>query len=168
MAHTASKRIFSICPGGSNRNICKRGKDLVFSNENYYRCQSVGLGSSLGGLAGPGSLAARGGMPVIKFQRTCSSGECFNCSGGEGQFKRPVDFFSDNATTVAYLNKQGGTRSDTLLLLSQQILSWAENNVSSVRAVHISGTVNVLVDYLSRVNISTSSWELKTRSRRSC
>lgn len=112
--------------------------------------------------------AQGGGMPVIKFQRTCSSGECFNCSGGEGQFKRPVDFFSDNATTVAYLNKQGGTRSDTLLLLSQQILSWAENNVSSVRAVHISGTVNVLVDYLSRVNISASSWELKTRSRRSC
>lgn len=54
----------------------------------------------------------------------------------ERVYSKDLLIFSDNATTVAYLNKQGGTRSESLLSLTQQILSWAEIYVTSVRAVH--------------------------------
>lgn len=105
-AHTASNRGFSqsfplLPPLQSAR---REGLGTVFPNENYYRWQSVGLGSSLG-LAGPGSLAARGGMPVIEFQRTVSSREGFNYSGGEDEFKRPV--ISDNTVTYPKQTSKG-------------------------------------------------------------
>lgn len=57
---------------------------------------------------------------------------------------------SDNSTAVSYINRQGGTRSQSLLSEVGLILSWAEQNLSHLSAVHIRGSLNVVADQLSR------------------
>ncbi|KAG8548674.1 hypothetical protein GDO81_024604 [Engystomops pustulosus] len=71
---------------------------------------------------------------------------------------RHVKIYSDNVTTVAYLRHQGGTRNTELLLLSEKIFSWAEDNVLSLSAVHLKGEENAIADYLSRKHINNSEW----------
>lgn len=50
-----------------------------------------------------------------------------------------IQILSDNATVLAYISRQGGTRSRILLTLALQILTWAENNMASMTAVHLKG-----------------------------
>ena len=59
---------------------------------------------------------------------------------------------TDNSTVVSYINKQGGTRSSTLLLLTVDLLLWLESQSIVVRARHIPGCLNVIADHLSRLN----------------
>ena len=68
---------------------------------------------------------------------------------------------TDNSTVVSYINKQGGTRSPTLLRLTVELLLWLEAQNIIVRARHIPGCLNVIADHLSRPNqpISTE-WSL--------
>ena len=68
---------------------------------------------------------------------------------------------TDNSTVVSYINKQGGTRSPTLLRLTVELLLWLEAQNITVRARHIPGCLNVIADHLSRLNqpISTE-WSL--------
>ena len=68
---------------------------------------------------------------------------------------------TDNSTVVSYINKQGGTRSPTLLRLTVDLFLWLEAQNIIVRARHIPGCLNVIADYLSRPNqpISTE-WSL--------
>lgn len=61
---------------------------------------------------------------------------------------------------VAYINKQGSTYLDTLISLSLQIFRWSEKIICSISAVHAKGSLNVLVNYQSRVQTSNSNWEL--------
>ncbi len=61
-----------------------------------------------------------------------------------------VQVLSDNSTVVAYINKQGGTRSVALCLLTRQILLWCLEHRVVLSAIHIAGKSNVLADYLSR------------------
>ena len=49
-------------------------------------------------------------------------------------------------------NKQGGTRSPTLLRLTVELLLWLEAQNIIVRARHIPGCLNVIADHLSRPN----------------
>ena len=67
----------------------------------------------------------------------------------------------DNSTVVSYINKQGGTRSPTLLRLTVELLLWLEAQNIIVRARHIPGYMNMIADHLSRQNqpISTE-WSL--------
>ena len=66
---------------------------------------------------------------------------------------------TENSTVVSYINKQGGTRSPTLLRLTVDLFLWLENII--VRARHIPGCLNMIADHLSRPNqpISTE-WSL--------
>ena len=58
-----------------------------------------------------------------------------------------VDVLSDNATMVAYINKEGRTLSPSLCRLALQVSTWCrEHPVAS----HFSGSKNVLADALSR------------------
>ena len=58
-----------------------------------------------------------------------------------------MDVLSDNATMVAYINKEGRTLSPSLCRLALQVSPWCrEHPVAS----HFSGSKNVLVDALSR------------------
>ena len=59
---------------------------------------------------------------------------------------------TDNSTVVSYINKQGGTRSPTLLRLTVDLFLWLEAQNITVRARHIPGCLNVIADHLSRPN----------------
>ena len=61
-----------------------------------------------------------------------------------------VSVFSDNTTALAYLVKQGGTKSLDLYQLVRQILCWAEERNVSLIPQYISGAKNVMADSLSR------------------
>ena len=54
---------------------------------------------------------------------------------------------TDNSTVVSYINKQGGTHSPTLLLLTVELLLWFEAQNTIVRARHIPGCLNVIADH---------------------
>ena len=73
-----------------------------------------------------------------------------------------VALFSDNSTALAYLRKQGGTRSTILNAISQRILRWAETIDLVLAPQFIQGKHNVLADSPSRPNqIQGSGWTLK-------
>ena len=59
---------------------------------------------------------------------------------------------TDNSTVVSYINKQGGTRSHSLLGLTVELLLWLEAQDIVVRARHIPGCLNVIADHLSCPN----------------
>ena len=59
---------------------------------------------------------------------------------------------TDNSTVVSYINKQGGTRSPSLLRLSVDLFLWLEAQNIIVRARQIPGCLNVIADHLSRPN----------------
>ena len=59
---------------------------------------------------------------------------------------------TDNSTVVSYINKQGGTRSHTLLRLVVELFMWLQAQNIEVRARHIPGCLNVIADHLSRPN----------------
>ena len=67
----------------------------------------------------------------------------------------------DNTTVVAYLNKEGGTRSWPLTLLTRQVLKWCDKHGTVLQAVHISGFLNVHADSLSRAGVAqTNEWSI--------
>ena len=65
---------------------------------------------------------------------------------------RQVMIATDNSTVVSYINKQGGTRSPTLLRLTVDLFLWLESQSILVLARHIPGCLNVIADHLSRPN----------------
>lgn len=67
---------------------------------------------------------------------------------------------SDNTTTVAYINRQGGTRSLCLHRLAHRLLTWSASRFLSLRATHIPGALNSGADLLSRGNPLYGEWTL--------
>ncbi|MGL5565095.1 MAG: DNA N-6-adenine-methyltransferase [Plesiomonas sp.] len=67
---------------------------------------------------------------------------------------------TDNMSVVAYINRQGGLRSRKLHLLAEDLLIWAQHNLSSLRAYHIPGVLNLGPDILSRDKVSSAEWSL--------
>ncbi|KAG8550432.1 hypothetical protein GDO81_025882 [Engystomops pustulosus] len=67
---------------------------------------------------------------------------------------------SDNVTAVAFVNRQGGTRSEPLTNLSDQIFWLAETNLRSVSSIHIRGKDNLEADFLSRHLLRQGEWSL--------
>ena len=63
---------------------------------------------------------------------------------------RVVVVYFDNTTTLAYLQKQGGTRSSTLNAVAQSILRLCESNNVRLLPQFILGRLTVLVNSLSR------------------
>ena len=70
---------------------------------------------------------------------------------------------SDNRTTVAYINKQGGVRSRIVHLLAVELLEWAGVNLQSLVAKHIPGKENTGADLMSRGGPRASEWKLNPR-----
>lgn len=67
---------------------------------------------------------------------------------------------SDNATTLAYLTKEGGTRSTALNTEAQNTLRWGEEH-SKIPTQFVKASSNVLTDCLSRHNqIISTEWSL--------
>ncbi|XP_077128602.1 uncharacterized protein LOC143784335 isoform X4 [Ranitomeya variabilis] len=71
---------------------------------------------------------------------------------------KDVRVLSDNTTTVAYLNRQGGTRSETLMSSATEILNLAESHLTSLTALHIRGASNQQADFLSRHTLRQGEW----------
>ena len=63
---------------------------------------------------------------------------------------RHVTAMCDNSTVVAYVNKQGGTVSRPLCLLTSRLLRWTESFDVHLEARYLPGESNVLADVLSR------------------
>ena len=61
-----------------------------------------------------------------------------------------VTAMCDNSTVVAYVDKQGGTVSRPLCLLTSRLLRWAESFDVHLEARYLPGKSNVLADVLSR------------------
>lgn len=57
---------------------------------------------------------------------------------------------SDNTTTCAYINRQGGTRSWELCAQAVRLWLWCLDHQISIRAVYLPGVDNVEADSLSR------------------
>ena len=72
-----------------------------------------------------------------------------------------VTAMCDNSTVVAYVNKHGGTVSDSLCELTGQLLHWTEAHNMLLEARYLPGQSNVLADLLSRQNqVLGAEWPL--------
>lgn len=74
--------------------------------------------------------------------------------------QKHVLILTDNVATKAHVNREGGTRSRSLMAESEALLAWAERHVLSLRAEHISGQDNIYADWLSRETLDESEWQL--------
>ena len=73
----------------------------------------------------------------------------------------------DNATVVAYINHQGGTRSGRLCALAWDLIHWCTQRGTALSAVYIPGVENVTADALSRGWIAPTEWSLLPQVARS-
>ena len=72
-----------------------------------------------------------------------------------------VQVATDNTTVVAYINKQGGTRSWDRCALLWRLMSWCSQNHVILTARHVPGCINVIADQLSRKGQALhSEWSL--------
>ena len=72
-----------------------------------------------------------------------------------------VAVFCDNVTAVAYLRREGGTRSPLLSTIAQEILRWSESLAIRLAPQFIPGSNNILADALSRPHqLPHSDWSL--------
>ena len=72
-----------------------------------------------------------------------------------------VTAMCDNSTVVAYVNKQGGTVSRSLCLLTSRLLRWTESFDVHLDARYLPGESNVLADVLScRGQVVGTEWSL--------
>ena len=74
---------------------------------------------------------------------------------------RSVAVYSDNSTALAYLRKQGGTRSSSLNAVAQELLRLCESRSVHLFPQFIPGYLNVLADSLSsHSQVFDSEWTL--------
>ena len=79
-----------------------------------------------------------------------------------------VTAMCDNSTVVAYVNKQGGTVSRALCLLTSRLLRWTESFDVHLDARYLPGEHNVLADVLSRRGqVIGTEWSLHPQVARS-
>ena len=74
--------------------------------------------------------------------------------------EKSVLILSDNSTVVAYLSKQGGTKSEVLCQLATNICQFAQLHSIDLQARHIPGRLNVLADRLSWHRVFATEWTL--------
>ena len=67
---------------------------------------------------------------------------------------------SDSTTAVAYINRQGGTRSPACQAIAYDLWGWVQRNALSIRAVHVPGKQNEAADIMSRGGPSMANWSL--------
>ena len=70
---------------------------------------------------------------------------------------------TDNAVTVAYINKMGGNNSRLLCSLAQDLWSWCIQRQLTVAAEYLRGALNTVADFFSRHHVDNSNWRLLPR-----
>ena len=81
--------------------------------------------------------------------------QCF----GKGKKETHIKILSDNTTTVAYLNNQGGTKS-LCNKIARKILMWCYDNNNWISAAHLPGKTNTTADKASRSIHDNMEWKL--------
>ena len=71
-----------------------------------------------------------------------------------------VHFRTDNVTAAAHVNKMGGTRSEWLTRLAQEIWEFCLERRLHISAEYIPGSLNGAADSLSREKPDSSDWQL--------
>ena len=66
----------------------------------------------------------------------------------------------DNVTAIAFLNRMGGTHSQSLSRLAVQIWDWCIERNITIHAEHLPGKQNVRADWESRHMTDSSDWQL--------
>lgn len=79
-----------------------------------------------------------------------------------------IKIMTDNATTVAYINRQGGVKSKDCQRQAKRIWLWAENDNNWLIAAHIPGKQNVLADLCSRQFKDNTEWQLNNNLFQMC
>jgi hypothetical protein len=72
---------------------------------------------------------------------------------------------TDNTTTMAYINREGGTRSSALCTLAIKLHLWAMENNIVLKARYLQGILNVHADALSRNLLPQTEWSLNPVTR---
>jgi hypothetical protein len=71
---------------------------------------------------------------------------------------------TDNTTVVAYIRKQGGTRSVPLFQLAKELWEWVSERHITLQCRHIAGRLNVIADRLSRAEeVLLTEWGINNR-----
>ena len=124
------------------------------------RCLQRGLGGSLQWNVNRGSLVyGRKSSPYkcfgIKGRNLCSKSFC--------KTKQDINVLlkMDNRSAVAYVNRMGGTRSETLTDLAKEMWEWALQQNIHIMAIHIPGMTNLRADFASRHWDDPSDWFLR-------
>ncbi|XP_056403647.1 LOW QUALITY PROTEIN: cyclin-dependent kinase 12 [Hyla sarda] len=120
-----------------------------------YRRESPQLGGRSSGPDGPGQES---GLPinVLEIQAIF-----LYLRHWESLLRgRPVRIQTDNSTAVAYVIRQGGTRSRSAMAEVSKILIWAERLVPSISAIHIPGVEKWETDFLSLSSPDPGEWSL--------
>lgn len=63
-------------------------------------------------------------------------------------------------STKAHINRQGVTRSKSLMSETELLFKWSQTNLLSIRSEHINESLNTRADWLSRQDIDQSEWQL--------
>ena len=71
-----------------------------------------------------------------------------------------IHLMLDNASSVAYINKCGGTHSIALNRVAVKIIRWCEKRGLTLQAFHLPGKENFLADFHSRFRADSSDWKL--------
>ena len=127
----------------------------------------VGWGAHLG------LLTASGLWSLEESQLSINARELLAVLRGPLHFQsslvgKTVSVFCDNSTAVAYLRKEGDTRSPFLNSLAQGILRWSESLSVRLAPQFIPGSLNVLADTLSRPHqLPHTEWSLNPEVFRS-
>jgi ribonuclease HI len=76
---------------------------------------------------------------------------------------RHVHIRSDNVTTVSYINKKGGTKSERLINLTKDLWNFCLEQQMIMTAEYLPGSNNTIADALSREDPDASDWKLEPR-----
>ena len=77
----------------------------------------------------------------------------------EGMHNMHIELSSDNTTTVAYINNQGGTKQGCNRI-TREIWLWCYRNDNWISAKHLPGVLNVEADVQSRSIHDNTEWQL--------
>ena len=69
---------------------------------------------------------------------------------------------TDNTTTVAYINKMGGTKSSDLIQITKELWQFCMDRKIMITAEHLAGKDNITADQQSREYRDSSNWRLDT------
>lgn len=142
-------------------SIGSLAKDLRVRNPDdtmYTDASNQGWGAVMNGKKANGrwtEIQARDHINVLELRAVMFGLESLYTSE-----RRVIKIMTDNATTVAYINRQGGVKSKECQRQAKRIWLWAEKTQNWIIAAHIPGKQNVIADLCSRQFKDNTEWQL--------